>query len=92
MVWNQLDISKDNNNKFFGNFQINIEEDREEIALAQKVFNLDGEVSICSKSAIPFLVKCGEDFIELIKDKYPEDIIGDDFIGFVKYLEAIREK
>ena len=91
MIWNQLDISKDDQNKFYGNFQINIEEDREEIALAQKVFNLDGEVSICSKSAIPFLSKYGEDLIELIKEKYPEDIIGDDFISFVSYLEAIRE-
>lgn len=90
MVWNQLDISKDDHNKFYGNFQINIEDDREEIALAQRVFNLDGEVSICSKSAIPFLTKCGGDIVELIKEKYPEDIIGEDFANFERYLKAIR--
>ena len=91
MVWNQLDIFKDDNNKFYGNFQLNIENDREEIALAQKIFNLEGEVSICSKSSIPFLAKCGDDFIELIKEKYPEDIISEDFASFVKFIEAIRE-
>ncbi len=91
MIWNQLDISKDDNNKFFGNFQLNVEDNREEITYAQKVFNLDGEVSIVSKSAIPYLSKYGIDIIEMMKEKYPEDIISDDFGKFVKYLETIRE-
>ncbi len=91
MIWSEIDVSKDDKNKFYANFQINIEGDRKEISYAQRVFNLDGEVSIVSKSAIPFLSKYGQDIIDLIKDKYPEDIIGEDFPNFVEFLETIRE-
>lgn len=92
MTWNQFDISKGDNNEIYGNLNVNIEgNNKEEILYAQKIFNLEGEVSIVPKSAIPILTKCGQDIIELMKDKYPEDIINGDFDGFVKYIETINE-
>ena len=90
MIWQQMDISKDDKNKFYGNFNLSIEDNKEEIAFAQRVFALDGEFSICSKTLMPFLEKYGSDIIEFVKEKYPEDIIGDDFQSVVKFIETIN--
>lgn len=54
MIWRQLDVSKDDNGKFFADFHLNIDDNKEEIVHAQKIFNLDIDVSICSKSTMIF--------------------------------------
>ena len=90
MIWNQFDMSKGDNNELYGSLNIHIENNNSsEILYTQKIFNLSGEVSVVPKVTIPILTKYGKDIIEMMKDKYPEEIIADDFSSFVNYIEII---
>ncbi len=91
MTMNNCNISRDGS-KYYCSMDINIEDNKKETNYAQRIFNLGHDVSIVSDSAVPILSKYGNDIIEMIKDKYPEDIISTDFGKFVEYLDVIDAK
>jgi len=91
MIMNDCNLSRDGS-KYYCSVGLNIEDNKEEALYAQRIFNLGHDVSIVSDSAVPILSKYGNDIIEMIKDKYPEDIISTDFGKFVEYLDVIDAK
>ena len=92
MILSNIEASRDEKNNYYGNMQVSIEDNKEAIEYSQKVFNLQHEVTVVSKSTLPVLKKYGQDIIEMVKGKYPEDIIGEDFSQFTEFLEAINAK
>ncbi|RLC46737.1 MAG: hypothetical protein DRH57_05475 [Candidatus Cloacimonadota bacterium] len=92
MILNNIESSRDEKNIYYGNMQVVIEDSKEEIEYSQTVFNLQHEVTVVSKAALPVLKKYGQDIIEMVKSKYPEDVISTDFNEFVEFVEAINAK
>ena len=92
MTLSNIESSRDEKNNYYGSMQVNIDEDKEELKYSQRIFHLQHEVTIVSKSVLPVLKKYREDIIEMVKEKYPEDIISTDFSQFAEFLEVIDDK
>ena len=90
MLMNNCNVSRDGS-KYYCNMDILTEDNKSETMYAQRIFNLEQEITIVPKTTLPIIKKYGKDIIEMVKNKYPEDMISNDFFKFVDFLETIDE-
>lgn len=91
MQFEALDHGKDEQQKFWGQPHLRTE-DKQEVIHLQKMLLNDEEVMIVPKSIYNLLVKHGLEIVEIISEKYPEDLMGEDMQKAAGHLNELLRK
>ena len=93
MIFEGMEANRDsnnNNNDYYATPNLRVEK-KQEVKYLQSLFMLEQDVSIVSVSAKNVLDKYSADILEMLKDKYPEDVIGEEFGKFKEYIDTCVE-
>jgi len=88
MKLNSLDTSSDDNNDLFCHINVTTDDDFE-IGEIQKLFMKKEKVMVVPKSIYTMLIKHGSEMVDILSEKYPEDLMGEDMQKTIKHLKDL---
>ena len=77
MLFESLDCGKDEKNNFWGNPHFRTE-DKKEIESMQKFLMSEDEMMVIPKSIYNMITRHGAEMIDILTEKYPEELMGTD--------------
>lgn len=91
MIFEALDHGKDDNKEYWGQPHLR-STSKEELITLQKVMMSEEEVMIIPKSVYNMMVKHGNEIVEFLSEKYPEDLMGEDMQKAAEHMKMIISK